>query len=380
MESSSAEQALLEEAIGRRGRLISRDPYGRGVIAGFEVDDDGASQTWFVDTSGESVPEETGFVVRSGDAVRARVWMHPADPRLPTLPVAATGESAARLLELLGVEGTVESEIVAYRPGKRAVLRLRGDDGERFLKIVTPDATERIAQLHTALAKAGVPVPRVAGRAAQGCLLIEGAEGVAGPKAATELAPDVLLQAVDVVRVGLERAEVSGAARPALASRIDWYAARLAAASPARAGVAMAVRAGVHRRRRDVTLPVVVHGDLHLGQLFFTGDAVTGLIDVDTAGVGDRDEDSAAFIGHARTSALLTEAAGRSEAAVALHVLADVASDRWLDGPHSRALTAAHLLAHALSAVQQGAEDRADRMLDEAASLVGVAPTAERAG
>ncbi|GAA2175457.1 hypothetical protein GCM10009846_25440 [Agrococcus versicolor] len=373
------EARLLEEALGRTGRLISRDPFGSGVIAGFEVDDDGTQLTYFVDTSGESVPEETGLVLRVGDELRARVWLHPADPRLPTLPVAAFGESAARLLERFGITGTFQSEIVAYRPGKRAVLRLRGADGDHFLKIVPPGATEHIAQLHAALAKAGVPVPRIPRWAPQGCMLIEQAQGLAGPKAALELAPDALLAAVDVARVGFERAEITGAARPALASRIDWYAARLARSWPARAGLAMALRDAVHQRRRDVTLPVVVHGDLHLGQLFFADGAVSGLIDVDTAGVGDRDEDSAAFIGHARTSALLTEDAGRSEAAVALHVLADVAGDRWLDGPHSRALTAAHLMAHALSSAEQGAHPRADRMLDEASALVGVAPASAAA-
>lgn len=380
MESRLAEHVLLEEALGRPGRLVSRDPFGAGVIAGFEVDDEGTSLTYFVDTSGEPVPEETGLVLKAGDALRARVWLHPADPRLPTLPVAAFGESAARLLERFGIAGTFESEIVAYRPGKRAVLHLRGAESEHFLKIVPPGVTEHIAQLHSALAKAGVPVPRIPRWAPQGCMLIEQAKGLAGPKAALALAPDALLQAVDVVRVGLERAEIAGAARPALATRIDWYAARLAQASPERAALAMALREAVQQRRRDVTLPVVVHGDLHLGQLFFTDEVVTGLIDVDTAGIGDRDEDSAAFIAHARTSALLTASAGRSEAALALHVLADVASERWLDGPHSRSLTAAHLVAHALSAVEQGADERADRMLDEAASLVAVAPRAASAG
>lgn len=372
------EARLLEEALGRTGRLISRDPFGSGVIAGFEVEDDGATLTYFVDTSGESVPEETGLVLRVGDAMRARVWLHPADPRLPTLAVAAFGESAARLLERFGIAGTFTSEIVSYRPGKRAVLRLHGEDADHYLKIVPPGVTEHIAQLHSAFAKAGVPVPRIPRWAPQGCMLIEQAPGIAGPKAAMALAPDALLEAVDVVRLGLERAEVTGAARPVLASRIDWYAARLAKAWPARAGMAMALRTGIHQRRRDLTLPAVVHGDLHLGQLFFDGGIVTGLIDVDTAGVGDRDEDSAAFIGHARTSALLTEDAGRAEAAVALHVLADVASERWLDGPHSRALTAAHLTAHALSAAEQGAHGRADRMLDEAAALVGIAVAASR--
>lgn len=366
------EAELLQEALGATGRRISRDPFGSGVIAGFEVDDDGTQLTYFVDTSGQDVPEETGMVLRSDDdgSVVARIWLHPADPRLPSLKVAAFGESAAQLLARQGVEGAFESQMVAYRPGKRAVLRLRGEHETLYLKVVPPARAAHIADLHRALLTAGVPVPAVRSWSPDGLLLIEEAQGTPGPEAAVEMHADALLDAVDLARLAFARADIDDRARPSLASRASWYATRLEQALPDEADRIGGLRQAIARQVREVTLPDVVHGDLHLGQLFLRDGAVSGLIDVDTAGVGDVADDSAAFIAHARTSALLNGEAGRQDAADALHALADAASERWLDSAHALALTAMHLLAHGLSAAEAGALDRARTMVADAERLV----------
>lgn len=368
------EGELLHEALGTTGTRISRDPFGDGVIAGFEVEQDGRTLTYFVDTSGQQVPEETGFVLHSGDAVVARVWLHPADPRLPSLKVAAFGDSAARLLERVGVEGNFASQLIAYRPGKRAVLRLTSDAETLYLKVVPPEKAEHIADLHRALGAAGVPVPGVRTWSRHGVVLLDEAPGTPGPDAAVVLDPDALLDAVELVRLALGRADIQDRARPSLASRAEWYTTRLALAMPEERERIAAIRERIARAVRGVTLPDVVHGDLHLGQLFFADGRVTGLIDVDTTGVGDTADDSAAFIAHARTSAMLNLEAGKRDAATALHRLADAATDRWLESGHAKALTAMHLVAHGLGAAESGAMERAHTMLGLAEGLTAPAP------
>lgn len=363
---------LLTRAVGHTGRLVSQEPFGAGVIAGFEVHEGGTSTRFYVDTSLEPVHADTAITVLDDGEPRARVWQHPADPRLPALPIAATPATAATLLSRLGIEGDVVAEVIAYRPGRRAVVRLRCPDAERYLKIVPPQEAERIASLHRAFSEVGAPVPAVRGWARQGCLLIDAAVGTPGPDAALALEPDAILSGVDLARLGLARADVRGAARPSVATRVDWYADRALELLPGEEERIAAIRERVRARRNDIAMPQVVHGDLHLGQLFFQGATVSGLIDVDTAGVGDPADDSAAFIAHARTSARLNDAAGNADAAKALDAVADAAIARWLHRGHARAITAVHLLAHALVAAQGGAHERATSGIREAAALVAV--------
>jgi aminoglycoside phosphotransferase (APT) family kinase protein len=113
-----------------------------------------------------------------------------------------------------------------------------------------------------------------------------------------------------------------------------------------------------------------IHGDLHFGQLFL-GPAleVSAVIDVDTAGAGTPADDTAAFVSHAITSAILTPAPRDAR----VWKLARQALARWGardDADAFRARTATHLLGHSLGAIEVGAADRGARLLRAAASVV----------
>jgi aminoglycoside phosphotransferase (APT) family kinase protein len=103
---------------------------------------------------------------------------------------------------------------------------------------------------------------------------------------------------------------------------------------------------------------VTVHGDLHLGQVFLdpgAPDRVTGVIDIDTAGLGDPADDAAALVAQLLASAELLDRAGSHARANATRRAADAFRAGWhRDGDpgfagRARAIVAAHVLGHALS-------------------------------
>ncbi len=366
------ESALLGEALGVDASSLSaigREPLGDGAVAGFEVDGDPVSYA-YVDTSLLRVPAETGLVLEGV----ARVWMHPADPHLPALAPAAFGDAVAVLLARLGLTTVDAPELIGYRPGRRAVLRVPTADGAAWVKVVRPRRIERIVRAHAALIDAGLPVPAVRGWSPNGLLVIEAAEGTPATDIAWE--PHALLDAVDRLRDRLAAAPLEVEARTSLTSRVEWYAERLTVALPAEAARVADLGARINAvdgRGRVQT----IHGDLHFGQLFLHpsfADAggmpeITGLIDVDTAGRGNPADDAAAFIGHAISSVpLTTDAVARARVAA----LAAAALERWGDDPEVRALTAVHLIGHALGAAESRdveSRARARELLDTAAAV-----------
>ncbi|MDX2376049.1 hypothetical protein M4I32_04460 [Microbacterium sp. LRZ72] len=358
------EAALLGEALdvdARVLRLISREPLGRGSVTGFEVaatgetGADAATTTWFVDTSGSSVRTETGMVSPDGE----RVWQHPADPYLPALAPAAFGGAAEVLLARLGLHAQEPPRMVGYRPGRRAVLRAPTATGAVWVKVVRPSRIDSVIRAHEAFAAAGIPVPPVLGWSPEGLLVLGEAAGI--PATDVVWDPDALLAEVERLRRSIAMVTQPAPARTGLVDRLEWYRGRVAAGGADAAATDLIDRitpAALTPSRAGHT----IHGDLHLGQLFLDGQGtdvrVVGLIDVDTAGRGDRRDDDAAFASHAIASALLTEGWGDAPRAWALAGSAVAA----YAGPGVPERIAVHLLGHAIAASELGHADRSVRL------------------
>jgi (2Fe-2S) ferredoxin len=373
-----AEASLLADALEVDPARLSartREPLGDGSVAGFDVRADGDELRYFVDTSRYPVSAETGLVLGSPQAPDARVWLHPADPHLPALPAAAFGHAAESLLGRLGIAAATGPALVAYRPGRRAVLRFSTASGVVWIKVVRPSRVERIVERHAQLGEAGVPVPPVLGWAPEGLIVIDDARGTAAPDVAWE--PDRLLDAVDRVRTQIAGVALSGAVHGA-AGRLPWYASQL---KSARRG-SLATRAALLVERLTSVCAaaprteMTVHGDLHFGQLFLDDEgAVATVIDVDTAGRGDPAEDSAAFVAHAVASALITVSPDGRER---VWRLADAAHARW-GGPTATPLAAVHLVGHAIGALDRGDRSMAQTLIHVAEAIVsGRTPSAVR--
>lgn len=360
-----AHAELLRDALGIEGaRLLSREPLGDGSVAGFAVDADGTEAFHYVDTSRLPVRAETGMATGDPKRPDARIWLHPADPHLPALAAAAFSHSGPMLLSRLGIEQTDAAELIAYRPGRRAVLRAATTNGAVWIKVVRPSRVDRIVDAHRACTDAGLPVPAVRGWSAEGLIVIDDAAGV--PALDAQWEPEALLDMIDGLRDGFTHVRTAPS-RSGIASRLDWYLTHGAD----HAGVqGLGARVAVALESAGDLEPVASHGDLHLGQLFLEGGRISAVIDVDTVGTAAPGEDPAAFIAHAVASALQSSGDTRAR----FRDVADAAARRWTVIPGVTALTAAHLLGHAVAAADIGDHALTEELLRCGAAVVAGEP------
>lgn len=244
------------------------------------------------------------LLLEDGDR-RVAVWRFPYDPFLPGLPAAYDRATVAGLLSDVGVgAGPVRLRLRAYRPGRRAVIEAGGRRGRVYLKVLRPSRVAALHQRHRLLTAAGVPAPHSYGYTPDGLLVLAALPGRSLREVLATGGPvppgRQILALLD--RLPAELAE--GPPRRTWAQRAGHYAAVLAGALPAQAeavtelGAAITAEAGVG--------PIVpVHGDLYESQLHVHDGQITGLLDVDTAGPGDRLDDLACLLGHLSVLATL---------------------------------------------------------------------------
>jgi hypothetical protein len=255
-----------------------------------------------VAAAGISSPEGTASF--AADGIEVSFWRYPDDPFLPGLASATNPDRVAGLLEQLGVTpGKVRLRTRAYRPGRRAVVEVNTPRARIFLKIVRPERVASLQEIHVAVA-GHVPVPHsfgwsrdlgiVAMQALQGRTLRKslssGSRRQPGPAALIAL---------------LDQFPDPGASPRVVAGpheRAAGHARMLATVAPDLAGRLGAIVERMQEVEPEDAVPV--HGDFHSSQVLVSGSDVVGLVDVDTAGVGERANDLAGMLGHLATLSL----------------------------------------------------------------------------
>ena len=260
----------------------------------------GESTEMLVATTG-AVPEGCARV-EAGE-VSVGVWRVPDDPWLPGLAPISAPEEMHRLLDTLALPpGELTSRLVAYRPGRRAVLRLERAGSTLYVKVVRPGEAHALHERHRLLHPA-VPVPQSLGYdPALGLVVLQALDGelLRAALRGRELLPEpatllAVLDALPAPAAGMS-AHGWGAAR---------FQALLAAIRPSWAGELADLTAELDQAERALADPLVpVHGDFHEAQLLVAGGDVVGLLDVDTFGIGRRVDDLATMVGHLTTLAL----------------------------------------------------------------------------
>ena len=245
-----------------------------------------------------TVPIEATTV--DGTTLAAGVWRWPFDPILPDLATMVTPHLAAGELRHL-VGAAPELEVVAYRPTERAVVRVRGDGREVYVKVVPPAVVGALIGRHAALSGAGLPVPRVLA-AGDGWIAMEALTGTTlrdrlKHGSARLPSPDGYRELLDAL-AGIDLPD----AMP-VRSRVDdapHHAAMLRTVLPdARGrldGIVERLSAGPTAPRQVGT----VHGDLHEAQLVVDDRSVVGLLDIDDVGPGDPLDDVGTLVAHLR--------------------------------------------------------------------------------
>jgi aminoglycoside phosphotransferase len=251
-----------------------------------------------------------------GERVEVGVWRFAQDPALPALQIVEDPTRVADLFSAHGVALARAPRIVvrAYRPAQRAVLEVSDGRSRWFVKVVKPAAVAGLRLRHDLLA-ARLPVPRVLAETADGMLVLTEASGMLlrdrligntasgfaalpSPAELEQLLDDlpedllrlpshrsVLQRVHDSARVlgicAQSDPTVSAVLAVELASEANRLVDQVLAASPGPA---------------ETHVPV--HGDFYHNQLLSDGSQVTGVLDVDTAGPGERADDWATLIAY----------------------------------------------------------------------------------
>lgn len=347
-------------------RPHSVEPSGGGYLFGYEVDTvdtDGAASTvlTFIDTDPASTTGSTGGTVVTDPAtgLPVTVWAYPSDPALPALAEVTYPERVVGVLADLGIDvAEPELSVAAYRPGKRAVVKMRSSGATLFLKVVRPARAEPIAAQHAAFQAAGLPVPRVVATRPDGLLVLEAVQGVAAGTRVTELADEPsFVENLVAMAEAIASVDLPQRAQADALDNGRWHRTSLAGSLPDHASDIHAVYDEIEARvaRWSADERQVVHGDLHLEQLFVDPEragTITGLLDIDTAGWGHPARDAGALVAHLVVTAQWHRGNGDHAQARACEVIADRVASAWTTRNPALAdrlppTIASQLLAHA---------------------------------
>ncbi len=238
-----------------------------------------------------------GALIVVGDTGQVGVWKVPHDPALPGLAAAVDQDRAGRLLEDLGGSpGTVETRLVAYRPGRRAVVSVSGAQEGLYLKLVRPKKVEALHRSHQMLAGA-LPVPASHGFSPElGLIALQAVPGTT-LRAVLEDPGQSVPSAAEIVDLSRRMPPPpDGQEAPSAIGRLIDTGQVLAAVTPELAARVDDVIRAIGPEPSDPDTPS--HGDYYESQLLVKNGSVVGLLDIDTYGWGRPGDDAATMLGH----------------------------------------------------------------------------------
>lgn len=311
MLGDSAEEMLAAAVAAYGGRLLKARPSqvtwwpGRSLAVSYDA----------MVTSGESHrPRPETFVAKTGCDLptnallleqgeqRIAVWRLVDDPLLPGLAAMMDERRCRELADTLEAPaGRIRPRLRAYRPGRRAVVELKARRFRLFAKVVRRDGVQALQARHTAMAR-HVPVPASHGWSEEyGLVLLEEMAGatlraVLADKRAELPQPHALSALLDHVP-DIGDGQRATTAVDASTAHVALLRRLLPELEPRLEGLVAAFE-----RCGDPGPVVPVHGDFYEAQLMVAGGQVTGLLDIDTAGMGYRIDDWATLIGHLAAS------------------------------------------------------------------------------
>ncbi|MGC4942544.1 aminoglycoside phosphotransferase family protein [Kribbella sp. DT2] len=258
---------------------------------------DGVAEEVLGATTGGRLPD--GVTVVGSDDTQVGVWRAAQDPVLKGLRVALDPVGVARIFSRCGLgDQPVSVKLRAYRPLRRAVVEAVGPLGRLFLKVVPTDQGQALHERHRLLTGAGVPAPRSLGWTDDGLVVLEalGGRTLRSALRSGSVGTDPLELTRMLDRLPAELLEAPR--RTSWLDRTAYYARSVGDVVPDLAGWSTGLASAIVAE--GIIGPTVpVHGDFYEAQVHVdrTG-AIVGLLDVDTAGPGDRLDDLACLVGH----------------------------------------------------------------------------------
>jgi hypothetical protein len=315
---------------------------GRSATAEFRATlrwPDGSETTDTVGaSSGRKLAGPAAVVERAGSEIA--IWRYPHDPELPGLPQVTDPDRLRSTLEEIGIEpAPVHLRRRSYRATRRAALEVTTGKAHLYMKVLRPSRAKRVHELHRELSPV-LPVPRSHGWLEKGGVifleaidgrpirrLIEDGEPVPDPSQLLALLDAFPAPAAHHVRVAdpvdrvQEHVELLSTLLPEAADRIAPLVEQIV----------------VDEDAEDR----LIHGDFHTMQVLTVDGDISGLVDIDTCGIGPHAIDLAAYLGQVSVLAH-TGSAGPAFAAHGRAALARF--DERVDRSSLRLRAAAHVL------------------------------------
>ena len=296
-EATGPLQAALAPTGTTLGRVVPRQVTwwpGRSITVRYEaLSESGAVLPQIVACAG-SIPE--GAAILEADDLRIGVWTLPNDPGLPGLASILDPRTLLPMLRSLGVDADrISTRLRAYRPARRSVVQVDTDRSRLFVKLGRPRAIAELHQTHRLMSEM-LPVPASLGFDPDlGILVMPSGVGRtlretldAGGELPDPGALDDLLRAVPPpVAAGRSRSPIT---------RLEALTTLLRHVVPEQTARLEDLVGRIGPEGDFLAVPN--HGDFHDGQLLVEGGRITGLLDVDTHGVGHPGDDPATMLGH----------------------------------------------------------------------------------
>jgi hypothetical protein len=306
-----------------RAAEVSVEPSGVAVVVTYVAvvrRADGTCTTEYLGaTTGPRIPAGAAVVAGEyrGERVQVGIWAWPWDPALPALATASDRVLLAAVFREFGLSTakTLDIRPRGYRPAHHAVLEVHDGRFRWFVKVVRPSAVADLCHRHHVACR-NMPVPPVLASTPDGLIVLPEARGT--PLRMLIIDGDATLpspEALESVLNALPAELMMLASRPSHLDMVDYHAGVLrcvAADEPAVLTQVADVVEVLHTVEAQPEETVPVHGDFYEGQLFAEGGRVTAVLDVDTAGPGERSDEWATFCAH--LSALALDAAGQERA------------------------------------------------------------------
>jgi hypothetical protein len=335
-----------------RAAEVNVEPSGVAVVVMYVAGvrrADGTCTTEFLGaTTGSRIPAGAAVVAGEyrGEPVEVGIWAWPRDPALPALPTASDRVLLAEIFREFGLSTapTLDIRPRGYRPAHHAVLEVHDGRFRWFVKVVRPSAVADLCHRH-AVACRNVPVPPVVASTRDGLIVLP--EGQGTPLRTLIIDGDAALPSPDVLESVLDAlpAELMMLApRPSHLHLVNYHAGVLRCAAADEPAVLTLVADVVEVLQSVEAQPeetVPVHGDFYEGQLLAEDGRVTAVLDIDTAGPGERSDEWATFLAHLSALGLDT-VAGDGALGYADAVLAH--AERRVPAKQLRLRTAAALL------------------------------------
>jgi len=275
------------------------------------------------------------------DGAEISLWRYPHDPELPGLAQVTDPDRLRSTLAEIGVEpAPVHIRRRSYRATRRAALEVTTRSSHLYMKVLRPAKAKRVHELHRELSPV-LPVPRSHGWLEKGgVIFLEAIEGLPIRRliedGQTVPDPSQLLALLDSFPA--PQAHHVSVTDPV--SRVEEHVNFLSTLLPEAAGrmAPLVEQIVVDRDAEDTRL---IHGDFHTMQVLTVNGAISGLVDIDTCGVGPQSIDLAAYLGQ---TSVLAQIPGSGPAFMAHGRAALAAFDQRVDASALRLRAAAHVL------------------------------------